>query len=68
MSGKKKLSLQETLDPLQILPSESSDALTDDSSDEKVPANNFLKFSLEIEAKKTQRAVLHVQKMQYFQP
>ncbi|GFT91475.1 uncharacterized protein TNCV_4286241 [Trichonephila clavipes] len=38
VSRKKKLSLQEALDLLQNLPSESSDALIDDSSDEDVPA------------------------------
>ncbi|GFY13944.1 hypothetical protein TNCV_1296051 [Trichonephila clavipes] len=41
---KKKLSLQESLDLLQNLPSESSDVLTDDSSHEEVLANNLLKF------------------------
>ncbi|GFW80550.1 uncharacterized protein TNCV_2416521 [Trichonephila clavipes] len=35
------------LDLLQSLPSESSDALTDDSSDEEVTANNMQKFSLD---------------------
>ncbi|GFY36679.1 hypothetical protein TNCV_2566421 [Trichonephila clavipes] len=45
-SKKKKLSLQEALDLLQNLPSESNDALTDDSSDEDVPANYLLEFSL----------------------
>ncbi|GFT05533.1 DDE_Tnp_1_7 domain-containing protein [Nephila pilipes] len=39
MSGRKKLSLQEALDLLQSLPSESSDTL----SDEEVSANNLLK-------------------------
>ncbi|GFT28977.1 hypothetical protein TNCV_3586391 [Trichonephila clavipes] len=43
---KKKPSLQEALDLLQNLPSESSDALTDDSSDEDDPANYQLEFSL----------------------
>ncbi|GFV06830.1 hypothetical protein TNCV_2331841 [Trichonephila clavipes] len=45
MSRKKKPSLQEALDLLQTLPSESSDALTNDSSDKDVPANYLLKFS-----------------------
>ncbi|GFU70899.1 hypothetical protein TNCV_2206161 [Trichonephila clavipes] len=31
---------------VQNLPSESSDALTDDSSDKEVPANSLLEFSL----------------------
>ncbi|GFV01080.1 hypothetical protein TNCV_1010011 [Trichonephila clavipes] len=44
MTRKKKLSLQEALDLLQNLPSKSSDALTDDSSDEQVPTNNLLEF------------------------
>ncbi|GFY27238.1 hypothetical protein TNCV_2068591 [Trichonephila clavipes] len=44
---KKKLSLQEALDLLQNLPSEISDVLTDDFSDEEVPANYLLKFSLD---------------------
>ncbi|GFW77335.1 hypothetical protein TNCV_924511 [Trichonephila clavipes] len=44
MSEKKKLSLQEVLDLLQNLPSESSDVLTDVSSD-KVPANYLMEFS-----------------------
>ncbi|GFV63218.1 hypothetical protein TNCV_2662201 [Trichonephila clavipes] len=39
VSRKKKLSLQETLNLLQNLPFESNDTLTDDSSDEEVPAN-----------------------------
>ncbi|GFX30544.1 hypothetical protein TNCV_3461951 [Trichonephila clavipes] len=43
---KKPPSLQEALDLLQNLPSESNDALTDDSSDEDVPTNYLLKFSL----------------------
>ncbi|GFY14666.1 hypothetical protein TNCV_647101 [Trichonephila clavipes] len=46
MPGKKKLSLQEALDLLQNLPSASSDALTDDSSDE-VPVNNQQELSLD---------------------
>ncbi|GFT47650.1 hypothetical protein NPIL_127481, partial [Nephila pilipes] len=49
MSGKKKLSLQEALDLLQSFPSESSDALSDDSSDEEVPGNILLKFSSDSE-------------------
>ncbi|GFW78068.1 hypothetical protein TNCV_135381 [Trichonephila clavipes] len=48
ISGK-KLSFQEVLDFLQDLQSESSDALTDDSSDEEIPANNLLKLSLDYE-------------------
>ncbi|GFV86909.1 hypothetical protein TNCV_2198611 [Trichonephila clavipes] len=48
MSGK-KLSLQEALELLQSQPSESDDSLIDDSSDEEVPANNFLEFSLDSE-------------------
>ncbi|GFX57765.1 hypothetical protein TNCV_1495261 [Trichonephila clavipes] len=47
MPGKKKISIQEALDLLQNLPSESSYALTDDSSEEKVPASNLLEFSLD---------------------
>ncbi|GFV39476.1 hypothetical protein TNCV_1372551 [Trichonephila clavipes] len=39
-------SLQEALDFLQNLPSESSEVLTVDSSDEDVPANYLLEFSL----------------------
>ncbi|GFS78761.1 hypothetical protein TNCV_3149151 [Trichonephila clavipes] len=46
VSRKKKLYLQEALDLLQNLPSESGDALTDDSSDEDVPAKYLLEFSL----------------------
>ncbi|GFT26927.1 hypothetical protein TNCV_4674901 [Trichonephila clavipes] len=44
MSRKKKLSLQEALELLESLPSESSDAPTDDSSEE-VPAKILLEFS-----------------------
>ncbi|GFT94025.1 hypothetical protein TNCV_3219521 [Trichonephila clavipes] len=44
-SLKKKFSLQEALDLLQNLPSEISDVLTDDFSDEEVPANNLLGLS-----------------------
>ncbi|GFX31509.1 hypothetical protein TNCV_1781051 [Trichonephila clavipes] len=40
-------SLQDTLDLLHNLPSEISDVLTDDFSDEEVPANNLLEFSLD---------------------
>ncbi|GFT50840.1 hypothetical protein TNCV_321531 [Trichonephila clavipes] len=51
MSGKKKsnlsLSLQESLDLLQNLPSERNDALTDGSSDEEVPENYLQKFPLD---------------------
>ncbi|GFV35013.1 hypothetical protein TNCV_3026031 [Trichonephila clavipes] len=36
MFGKKKLSLEETVNLLQNIPSESRDALIDDSSDEEV--------------------------------
>ncbi|GFX33889.1 hypothetical protein TNCV_3962981 [Trichonephila clavipes] len=43
------LSLQEALDLLLNLPSESSDALTDDSSDEEVPVNNILELSSDSE-------------------
>ncbi|GFW75459.1 uncharacterized protein TNCV_4426431 [Trichonephila clavipes] len=42
LSGEKKLDLQEVLDLLQNLPSESIDALTEDSLDEEVPANNMI--------------------------
>ncbi|GFS72611.1 uncharacterized protein TNCV_4136031 [Trichonephila clavipes] len=49
MSRKKKLSLQEALELLECLPSESSDSPTDDSSDEKAPANNLLEFSSDSE-------------------
>ncbi|GFU70255.1 hypothetical protein TNCV_903971 [Trichonephila clavipes] len=45
-SGKKMLSLQETLDLLQNLP-EIRDVLTDDFSKEEVPINNLLEFSLD---------------------
>ncbi|GFW72809.1 hypothetical protein TNCV_1266521 [Trichonephila clavipes] len=45
---KKKLNLQEVLDLLQNQPSEISDVLTDDFSDE-VPANNLLEFLLNFE-------------------
>ncbi|GFX61528.1 hypothetical protein TNCV_2745031 [Trichonephila clavipes] len=48
-SDKKKLRLLEALDLLQNLPSECNDALTDDSSDEEVPANNLLEFSSDSE-------------------
>ncbi|GFW44115.1 hypothetical protein TNCV_3854761 [Trichonephila clavipes] len=44
---KKKLSLQGGLDLFQNLPSEISDALTDDSSGEEVPAIYLLAFSLD---------------------
>ncbi|GFV87955.1 hypothetical protein TNCV_782351 [Trichonephila clavipes] len=43
MSGQKKLNLQEDLYLKQNLPS-SRDALTDDSSDEELPANNPLEI------------------------
>ncbi|GFV48715.1 hypothetical protein TNCV_2590751 [Trichonephila clavipes] len=43
----KKLSLQEAFGLLQNLPSESSDSLTDDSSDEAVPANYMMEFLLD---------------------
>ncbi|GFY14828.1 hypothetical protein TNCV_648711 [Trichonephila clavipes] len=46
VSRKKKLSLQEVLDLLQNLASESSDALTYDSSDEDIPANYLMEFLL----------------------
>ncbi|GFW55559.1 hypothetical protein TNCV_119431 [Trichonephila clavipes] len=45
--GKKKFSFNEALDLLQNLPSESSDALIGDSSDEEVPANYVLDCSLD---------------------
>ncbi|GFX70506.1 uncharacterized protein TNCV_4474401 [Trichonephila clavipes] len=45
MSEKKELSLYEAFDFLQNRPSELRDALTNDSSDEEVPANNTLGFS-----------------------
>ncbi|GFX33964.1 hypothetical protein TNCV_911671 [Trichonephila clavipes] len=41
-SGKKKLSLQDGLNLLPNLPTDISDVLTDDFSDEEVPANNPL--------------------------
>ncbi|GFU32421.1 hypothetical protein TNCV_3231211 [Trichonephila clavipes] len=45
---KKKLTLQEALDLFQYLPSEISDLLTDDFSDEEAPANKsdgiFVRF------------------------
>ncbi|GFU85804.1 hypothetical protein TNCV_2036351 [Trichonephila clavipes] len=44
---KKEVSLQEALDLLQNLPSETSDVLTDDFSDEEVPENNLLEVSLD---------------------
>ncbi|GFV00283.1 hypothetical protein TNCV_2117371 [Trichonephila clavipes] len=47
ISGKKKLCLREALDLLQNLLSEINDVLTDDFSDEKVPANYLLEFSLD---------------------
>ncbi|GFV85822.1 hypothetical protein TNCV_2004421 [Trichonephila clavipes] len=40
-----KLSLQEALDLSQNLISESSDAVTNDASDEEILANKFLEFS-----------------------
>ncbi|GFT51337.1 hypothetical protein TNCV_4954731 [Trichonephila clavipes] len=49
MPGKKKLSLQEALELLESLPSESCDAPTDDSSDEEVTANNLLELSSDSE-------------------
>ncbi|GFY05065.1 hypothetical protein TNCV_561971 [Trichonephila clavipes] len=49
MSGKKKPSLQEALELLESLPSESSDSSTVNSSNEEVPANNLLEFSSESE-------------------
>ncbi|GFU63753.1 hypothetical protein TNCV_3321501 [Trichonephila clavipes] len=49
MFGKKKFSLQEALELLESLPSESRDSPTDDYSDEEVPANNLLKFSSDSE-------------------
>ncbi|GFU86680.1 hypothetical protein TNCV_2881001 [Trichonephila clavipes] len=47
MSGEKKIGLQEALDLLQNLPSVMSDVQTDNFSDEEVPANNLLEFSLD---------------------
>ncbi|GFW11300.1 hypothetical protein TNCV_3808201 [Trichonephila clavipes] len=47
MSEKKELCLQEALDLLQNLPFEISDVLADDFSEEEVPANNLLEFSLD---------------------
>ncbi|GFX16580.1 hypothetical protein TNCV_23511 [Trichonephila clavipes] len=44
---KKKLSLQEAFDLLHNLPSEISDVLTQDFSDEEVLENNLLEFSLD---------------------
>ncbi|GFX16544.1 hypothetical protein TNCV_23151 [Trichonephila clavipes] len=41
----KEARIQEDLDLLQNLPWESNNALTDDFSDEEVPANNLLEFS-----------------------
>ncbi|GFW45423.1 hypothetical protein TNCV_4702341 [Trichonephila clavipes] len=49
-SEKKKLSLQKDLwDILQNLPSEISDVLTDNFSDEEVPENNLVELSLDSE-------------------
>ncbi|GFU65112.1 hypothetical protein TNCV_1163001 [Trichonephila clavipes] len=48
-SGKIKLSLQEVLELLESLPSESSNSPTGDSSDEEVLANNLLAFSSDSE-------------------
>ncbi|GFT08008.1 hypothetical protein TNCV_2589341 [Trichonephila clavipes] len=47
MSGKKKLCLQEALDLLQNLLSEVNDVLSDDFSNEEVPGNYLLEFSLD---------------------
>ncbi|GFU72212.1 uncharacterized protein TNCV_509751 [Trichonephila clavipes] len=47
MSGKRKLCPQEALDLLQNLRSEINDVLTDNFSDEEVPANYLLEFSLD---------------------
>ncbi|GFU00674.1 hypothetical protein TNCV_4818381 [Trichonephila clavipes] len=47
VSGKRKIILQKALNLSQNLLSESSHALTDNSSDEEVPANYLLKFSLD---------------------
>ncbi|GFT05325.1 hypothetical protein TNCV_123541 [Trichonephila clavipes] len=70
---KKKFNLQEPLDLLKNLPSEISDVLTDDFSDEEVPANNLLDILkiLKMTIKrlnKTQGAVAHVKKIQHLQP
>ncbi|GFT52209.1 hypothetical protein TNCV_2530741 [Trichonephila clavipes] len=45
--GNKKLRFHEALDLLQNLPSESSDALIDDSLYEEFPANDLLEFLLD---------------------
>ncbi|GFS69883.1 hypothetical protein TNCV_3101851 [Trichonephila clavipes] len=47
MSGEKKPSLQEVLDLFQNIPSEISNVLTYDFSDEDVPANNLREGSLD---------------------
>ncbi|GFV35038.1 hypothetical protein TNCV_1885761 [Trichonephila clavipes] len=44
---KEAQSLQEALELLHTLPSDSSDALTDDFSDDEIPKNNLLEFSLD---------------------
>ncbi|GFU19350.1 hypothetical protein TNCV_3032681 [Trichonephila clavipes] len=46
LSGR-KISLQEALDLSQYLPSESSNAVTDDCSDKDVPGNYLLEFSFD---------------------
>ncbi|GFV83578.1 hypothetical protein TNCV_5120681 [Trichonephila clavipes] len=63
MSGEKKLRLQEASDSLQNLPSEISDVLIDDFSDE-VPANNLLEFSILI--KRFEKAVPLSTRLQLF--
>ncbi|GFW77895.1 DDE_Tnp_1_7 domain-containing protein [Trichonephila clavipes] len=70
MSGKKKLSLQETLELLKSLPSESSASATVDSSDE-VRANNVLEFSsdseeAEEEIEQDPGCSSYIQKIQHF--
>ncbi|GFW21634.1 hypothetical protein TNCV_4281491 [Trichonephila clavipes] len=74
MSGKEKLGLQEALDLLPNLPTEISDVLTDDFSDEKklqqIICWNFhyiLKMTIK-RLNKIQGAVVHVKKIQYFLP
>ncbi|GFW31051.1 hypothetical protein TNCV_4523201 [Trichonephila clavipes] len=70
MSGKKKLCLQEALDLLQSLLFEINDVLTDNFSDEEVPANYLLEFSLYFldDDQEAQGAVVHVKKTQHFLP
>ncbi|GFX82608.1 uncharacterized protein TNCV_1192831 [Trichonephila clavipes] len=58
---------------IKNLPFEISDVLTDDFSDEEVPANNLLEFSLSFTTmikrlNKTQGVTVHVEKIQHFLP